>query len=42
MGLLSVAIWLPIIAGAVLLALMLALARMGGETPPVDSLSPTD
>jgi hypothetical protein len=28
--------------GAVLLALMLALARMGGETPPVDSLSPTD
>jgi hypothetical protein len=26
----------------VLLALMLTLARMGGETPPVDSLSPTD
>ena len=28
--------------GAVLLALMLTLARMGGGTPPVDSLSPTD
>jgi hypothetical protein len=28
--------------GAVLLALMLTLARMGGETPPVDSLSSTD
>jgi hypothetical protein len=28
--------------GAVLLALMLILARMGGETPPVDSLSQID
>lgn len=28
--------------GAVLLALMLTLARIGGETPPVDSLSPID
>jgi TRAP-type C4-dicarboxylate transport system permease small subunit len=28
--------------GAVLLAIMLALARLGGETPPVDSILPVE